>query len=235
MQPNKIVNCEEWLSARKELLAEEKAFTRERDALSAKRRAMPWVKVEKDYRFEGPDGETSLAGLFGDKEQLIIYHFMLGPDWEEGCPSCSLMADNYKGIDIHLAHMDISFVTVSNAPLTNINAYKKRMGWGFRWVSSLGTDFNRDFHVSFSPEEVAAGLVPYNYADTAFPSTEAPGISVFAKADDGAVYHTYSTYARGLDMMLGVYHYIDLTPKGRFGEKEKHIMYWVKRHDQYED
>lgn len=235
MQPSKIVNRDEWLNARKELLAEEKAFTRERDALSAKRRAMPWVKVEKDYRFEGPDGEASLLDLFGDKEQLIIYHFMLGPDWEEGCPSCSLMADNYKGIDIHLAHMDISFVTVANAPLAHINAYKKRMGWDFQWVSSHETDFNRDFHVSFSPEEIAAGPVRYNYADIAFPSTEAPGISVFVKGNDGAVYHTYSTYARGLDMMLGVYHYIDLTPKGRFGEEEKHIMYWVKRHDQYED
>jgi predicted dithiol-disulfide oxidoreductase (DUF899 family) len=196
---------------------------------------MPWVKIDKDYRFRGASGEASLPDLFDGKEQLIIYHFMLGPDWDEGCPSCSLMADNYARIDIHLAHMDIAFVTVSNAPLATIDAYKKRMGWDFKWVSSLGTDFNRDFHVSFSQEEVESGSVHYNYADDAFPSTEAPGLSVFAKGDDGAVYHTYSTYARGLDMMLGVFHYIDLTPKGRFGEKDNGIMYWVKRRDQHKD
>ena len=235
MQPENIVSREEWLNARKELLAEEKTFTRQRDALSAKRRAMPWVKLEKDYRFQTSDGDASLSDLFCDHEQLIIYHFMLGPDWKEGCPSCSLMADNYARIGIHLAHMDIAFATVANAPLANIDAYKKRMGWDFRWVSSLGTDFNSDFHVSFSPEEIAAGPVHYNYGDATYPSTEAPGISVFAKGDDGAVYHTYSTYARGLDMMLGVFNFIDLTPKGRFGEKENGIMYWVRRRDQYDD
>ncbi len=233
MKPGHIVSQDEWLKARKALLAEEKEFTRKRDALSAKRRAMPWVKVEKEYRFHGPDGEESLADLFGDKEQLIVYHFMFGPDWEEGCPSCSLMADNYKGIDIHLAHMDISFVTVSNAPLSKIDAYKTRMGWDFKWVSSLGTDFNYDFRVSFSQEDLDAGEVEYNFAMTSLPATEMPGISVFAKGDDGAIYRTYSTYARGLDMMLGVFHYIDLTPKGRFGEEENGIMYWVRRHDQY--
>lgn len=235
MKPGNIVSQDAWLKARKELLAEEKAFTRERDALSAKRRDMPWVKVEKDYRFEGPDGAASLPDLFGDKDQLIIYHFMYGPDWNEGCPSCTLMADNYKGIDIHLAQMDISFVTVANTSLANIDAYKKRMGWDFKWVSSLGTNFNRDFQVTFSQDAIEAGAVDYNYARAEFPMTEAPGISVFAKGDDGAVYHTYSTYARGLDMMLGVFHYIDLTPKGRFGEKENGIMYWVRRRDQYED
>lgn len=235
MKPQKIVSKNEWLEARKTLLAEEKAFTRERDALSARRRDMPWVKVEKEYRFEGPDGEASLLDLFGDKDQLIVYHFMYGPDWNEGCPSCTLMADNYKGIDIHLAHMDIAFVTASNTSLANIDAYKKRMGWDFKWVSSHGSAFNSDFHVSFSPEELEAGDVDYNYAKASLPVTEMPGISVFAKGDDSAVYHTYSTYARGLDMMLGVFHYIDLTPKGRFGEKENGIMYWVRRRDQYED
>ncbi len=244
MKPTHSVSREEWLKARKDLLAEEKAFTRARDALSAKRRAMPWVRLEKDYRFQSPDGEETLLDLFGDKEQLIVYHFMFGPDWEEGCPSCSLMADNYARIDVHLARMDIAFVTVANTSLAKIDAYKKRMGWDFKWVSSLGADFNQDFHVSFSQEEIDAGAVHYNYADAAFPSTEAPGLSVFAKGDDGAVYHAYSTYARGLDMMLGVYHYIDLTPKGRFGEEENGIMYgeeengimyWVKRRDQYGD
>lgn len=235
IQPTKIVSQDEWLSARKTLLAEEKAFTRERDALSAKRRAMPWVKVDKNYRFQTENGEASLADLFGDKEQLIIYHFMYGPDWNEGCPSCTLMADNYKGIDIHLAHMDIAFITVSNTSLENIKAYKKRMGWDFKWVSSLGEGFNEDFRVTFSQAEIDAGAVDYNYAKTSLPVTEMPGISVFAKGDDGAVYHTYSTYARGLDMMMGVFHFIDLTPKGRFGEDENGIMYWVRRRDQYED
>jgi len=235
MTPTKTVDRETWLEARKALLSEEKAFTAQRDALSAKRREMPWVRIEKDYRFQTADGEASLADLFGGRDQLIVYHFMLGPDWKEGCPACSLMADNYARIGVHLARMDIAFVTVSNGPMASINAYKSRMGWDFPWVSSLSSDFNRDFGVTFSKDEIDSGSVHYNYADTAFPMTEAPGLSVFACGDDGAVYHTYSTYARGLDMMLGVYHYIDLTPKGRFGENENGIMYWVERRDQYKD
>ena len=235
MKTGRIVSRDEWLDARKELLAAEKAFTRDRDALTAKRRNMPWVKIDKDYRFQGPDGEETLADLFGGKSQLVVYHFMYGPDWTEGCPSCSFWADNFNGVDIHLKAIDITLLAVSNTSLEKINAYKKRMDWTFKWVSSLGSDFNRDFHVSFTPEEVDKGEMEYNYRMTNFPSSEAPGASVFAKGDDGAVYHAYSTYERGLDMLNGAYHYIDLTPKGRTSEEDHGNMHWLKRRDQYQD
>ena len=183
MQPHKIVSRDEWLVARKAHLAEEKAFTRARDALSRKRRELPWEKVEKSYVFDGPNGKETLAGLFGKNSQLIVYHFMFGPDWQEGCPSCSFLADHFDGVVTHLAQRDVAFVVVSRAPLPQIEAFKRRMGWHFKWVSSFGSDFNYDYQVSFTPEQRANGGVTYNYEQGEFPSEEAPGASVFYKSD----------------------------------------------------
>lgn len=228
-----IVSQNEWLAARKALLAKEKEFTRQRDALSAARRELPWVKVEKKYVFEGPAGRETLSDLFGGKSQLMIYHFMLGPGWTNGCPSCSFLADHFDGATVHLAQRDVSFVAVSRAPLAEIEAYKKRMGWRFKWVSSYGSDFNHDFHVSFTPEEKASGTAEYNYVKGGFPSEEAPGLSAFVK-DGGAVFHTYSTYARGLDIIVGSYNLLDMAPKGRDEGGLPWSMAWVKRHDEYE-
>jgi len=228
-----VVSQNEWLAARKALLAQEKEFTRQRDALSAARRQLPWVKIEKDYVFEGSDGKETLADLFGGKSQLMIYHFMLGPGWVQGCPSCSYLADHFDGAIPHLAQRDVSFVVVSRAPLAEIEAYKKRMGWKFKWVSSNGSDFNHDFHVSFTPEEKASGKVDYNYAVGSFPSEEAPGLSTFIK-DNGAVFHAYSTYARGLDIIVGTYNMLDLAPKGRDEASLPWSMAWVRRHDEYQ-
>ena len=230
---HKVVSPEEWLAARKALLAQEKEFTRQRDALSAARRQLPWVKIEKDYVFEGSDGKETLADLFGGKSQLMIYHFMLGPGWVQGCPSCSYLADHFDGAIPHLAQRDVAFVVVSRAPLAEIEAYKKRMGWKFKWVSSNGSDFNHDFHVSFTPEEKASGKVDYNYAVGSFPSEEAPGLSTFIK-DNGAVFHAYSTYARGLDIIVGTYNMLDLAPKGRDEASLPWSMAWVRRHDEYQ-
>ncbi len=187
-------------------LAKEKEFNRLRDELSAERRALPWERVDKPYVFEGPNGRETLADLFAGRSQLVVYHFMLGPDWEEGCKSCSFWADNLNGIDVHLAHRDVTLLAISSAPLDKINAFKQRMGWSFKWVSSAGCDFNHDYHVTFTPEELEKGDVFYNYAWTKSSVTERPGISVFYKSSDGTIYHTYSTYARGLDMMNGAYH-----------------------------
>src|SRR6185437_7286458 len=209
---HKVVSQSEWLAARKALLAREKEFTKARDALSKQRRELPWVKVGKPYVFDGPNGKETLPDLFGGKSQLLIYHFMLGPGWVQGCPSCSYLADHFDGANIHLAQRDVALVAVSRAPLAEIQAYQKRMGWKFKWVSSYGGDFNHDFHVSFTKEEMAAE-VDYNYAKGKFPSEEAPGLSAFIK-DDGAVFHTYSAYARGLDMLVGAYNFLDLAPKG---------------------
>ncbi|HEY7607786.1 MAG TPA: thioredoxin family protein [Alphaproteobacteria bacterium] len=235
MAAHPVVSQSEWLAARKALLRREKEFTRQRDALSAARRELPWVKIEKTYMFEGPTGKESLADLFGGKSQLIVYHFMLGPDWSEGCKSCSFLADNYDGIDVHLAHRDVSLVTVSRAPLAKIEAYKKRMGWRFKWVSSFGSDFNRDFQVSVTPEDIAKGGAVYNYEKSDFPSDERPGASVFARNPAGEVFHTYSTYARGLDMLIGAYHFLDLVPKGRDEAGLPYTMAWIRHHDKYED
>ena len=193
---------------------------------------MPSVKVDKTYLFEGPQGTQTLSDLFGPHSQLIVSHFMYGPDWEEGCPSCSFWADGYDGLEIHLAHRDTAFVTVSNTSLENIDRYRTRMGWNLTWVSSLGSDFNADFHVSFTPEQMAAGDADYNYAPRGFQAPEAPGLSVFHKPDANTVVHTYSTYARGLDMMNAAYHLLDLTPKGR--DEGDGIMRWLRRHDQYD-
>ncbi len=231
---HKIVSQDEWGAARKALLAKEKEFSRTRDALSAARRELPWVKVEKDYLFDGPAGKEMLADLFAGKNQLMIYHFMLGPGWVQGCPSCSFLADHFDGANIHLAQRDVAFVVASRAPLAEIDAYKKRMGWRFKWVSSYGSDFNYDFHVSFTPEEKAGGKVEYNYAEGKFPSEEAPGLSVFIK-DGGAMFHTYSTYGRGLDIIIGAYNMLDLAPKGRDEDALPWSMAWVRRHDEYEE
>jgi predicted dithiol-disulfide oxidoreductase (DUF899 family) len=229
---NQVVSHEEWLKARLELLAAEKEFTRQRDALTRRRMAMPWERVEKSYRFEGPNGPLSLADLFDGRSQLIVYHFMFGPDWEEGCKSCSFWADNFDGIPIHLNHRDVTFTAVSRAPLAKIEAYKKRMGWSFPWVSSYGSDFNYDFHVSFTEEQLAAGKVDYSYG-LVEGYEELPGLSVFYKNERGEVFHTYSCYARGIDMVNGAYQLLDLVPKGRDEDGFEFSMEWVRRHDQY--
>jgi predicted dithiol-disulfide oxidoreductase (DUF899 family) len=229
---NHIVSHDEWLKARLDLLAAEKDLTRQRDALTRRRMAMPWERVEKPYRFEGPAGALSLADLFDGRSQLIVYHFMLGPDWQEGCKSCSFWADNFDGIAIHLQHRDVTFTVISQAPLAKIDAYKKRMGWSFPWVSSYGSDFNYDFHVSFTEEQLAAGKVDYNYG-LVEGNEELPGVSVFYKDDKGDVFHTYSCYARGIDMVNGAYQFLDLVPKGRDEDGFEFSMEWVRRHDQY--
>ena len=225
----RIVSHEEWLKASRAHLAKEKEFTRLREELAQTRRALPWEKVEKNYVFDTPDGRASLADLFAGKGQLIVQHFMFGPDWNEGCPSCSFWADNFNGVDVHLAHRDTAFVLVSRAPIAKLEAYRKRMGWTMRWVSSLDNDFNFDFGVSFKPDEQQ----PKYNLDTMKPySQENPGLTAFRKGDDGAIYRTYSTYARGLDVLNGTYHLLDMTSKGR-DEDPKHPMSWVCRHDRY--
>lgn len=233
MEP-KIVSQSEWTAARKALLAEEKTLTRQRDALNAKRQAMPWVKVEKSYVFDTTAGKKTLAELFGGRSQLVVNHFMLGPGWKQGCIGCSFGADHIDGGLVHLRHHDVSVVTVSRAPLPEILAYKKRMGWKFDWVSSHGSDFNYDFHVSFTPEQLAKGKVEYNYA-MIDGEEELPGISVFAKNAAGDVFHSYSSYGRGAEELITTYMVLDLTPKGRNENGPHHnLMDWVKRHDEYE-
>ncbi|HEY1423972.1 MAG TPA: thioredoxin family protein [Candidatus Acidoferrum sp.] len=232
---HKIVSQKEWVAGRKELLNEEKEFTRQRDAISAKRRALPWVKVEKNYVFDGPNGKTPLADLFREKSQLIVYHFMLGPGWEQGCPSCSYLGDHFGGSLVHLNARDVAFAAVSRAPIAEIESFKKRMGWPFHWVSSNQNDFNFDYHVSFSKDQMAKGKVDYNYTMQEFPSEEAPGLSVFYKNANGEIFHTYSTYGRGLDILLGAYNFLDMTPKGRDEDTLAHTMAWVRHHDRYEN
>ena len=235
MQNHKVVSSDAWLVARKEFLDKEKEFTRLRDQLSQQRRELPWVKVEKEYIFDGPNGKETLAELFAGRSQLLVYHFMFDPSWTEGCKSCSFWADNYNGMIVHLNHRDVTMVTISRAPLEKLEAYKKRMGWGFKWVSSFANDFNRDYHVSFTPEEQEKGEVYYNYKVGRPFSPEAPGISVFYKDEKGNIFHTYSCYARGLDMLNGAYHSLDLVPKGRDEAGLSSPQAWVRRHDQYED
>jgi predicted dithiol-disulfide oxidoreductase (DUF899 family) len=228
-----VVSRAEWLEARKQLLLKEKSYTRQGDALAAERRNLPWVRVERDYVFEAPGGNQSLADLFEGRSQLIVQHFMFGPGWKEGCPSCSFMADHVGGALVHLAHRDVTFVAVSRAPLSQIEGFKKRMGWGFKWVSSAGNDFNFDYGVSFTKEEMAKGKVNYNYGMEDFPSEEAPGISVFYRNDAGDVFHTYSTYGRGVEVMMGSYRLLDLVPKGRDEAGLPSTMAWVRHHDRY--
>jgi predicted dithiol-disulfide oxidoreductase (DUF899 family) len=233
MESHKIVSQDEWIEARKQHLAKEKEFTRLRDQLSAQRRDLPWVRVDQEYIFEGPSGKESLKELFAGKSQLVVQHFMFGPDWEEGCKSCSFWADNYNGIVVHLAQRDVTFAAVSQAPFSRIEKFKERMGWSFKWVSSFGTDFNHDYHVSFSPEEIAKGEVYYNYAWRKRSMTELPGTSVFYQDGSGTVFHTYSSYERGQDMMNAAYHYLDLVPKGRNETGLSYSQAWVRHHDRY--
>jgi predicted dithiol-disulfide oxidoreductase (DUF899 family) len=218
-----------------EHLAKEKEFTRLRDQLSAERRELPWAKVDKEYVFDTVDGKKTLADLFDGRSQLFVYHFMYGADWEEGCKSCSFWADNYDGIVVHLAHRDVTLISISVGPLDKLEAYKKRMGWSFTWASSADNDFNRDYHVTFTSDEVAKGEMYYNWKMTRFPSEEGPGISVFCKDDVGNVFHTYSTYGRGLDMLNGAYHMPDLVPKGRDEQDLSYGMEWLRHKDANED
>ena len=233
MKNHKVVSRDEWLAARMEHLAKEKKLTRLRDQLSQERRELPWVKVDKEYLFDGPNGKETLSELFEGRSQLIIYHFMYGPDWAEGCPSCSFWADNFDDSVVHLYHRDITLLAVSRARLETLEAYKKRMGWSFKWVSSFENDFNRDYHVSFTSDEMKNGEMNYNFRITQFPSEEAPGISVFYRDEEGNVFHTYSCYARGLDMLNVAYHYMDLVPKGRDESNLPYSMAWLRRHDSY--
>jgi predicted dithiol-disulfide oxidoreductase (DUF899 family) len=236
MQPHKIVSQEQWLIARKALLAKEKDLTRARDELARQRRELPWVKVDKRYVFEGPRGKETLADLFDGRSQLIIDHFMLGPGWEAGCVGCSFGADHIEGGLVHLEHHDVTVVVVSRAPLAEIEAFKRRMDWRFKWVSSYGSDFNFDYHVSFRKEDADNGKVYYNYEMQDFGIDELPGLSVFIKDENGHIFHTYSTYARGAETLLTTYMCLDLTPKGRNETGPNHnLTDWVRYHDRYDD
>lgn len=230
---HRVVSREQWLKERVALLAEEKAFTRQRDALSERVRALPWVKVDKTYTFDSPDGPRSLADLFGPRSQLIVYHFMFDPTWSQGCKSCSFVADHYNPLVIHLAHRDISFVTISKAPIEQIEEFRRRMGWTFPWVSAAHNDFGRDMGVSFTDEELTSGTATYNFTARPGPIRELPGLSVFAKNPRGEVFHTYSVFARGLEDFLTAYRYIDMTPNGR-DEAQTGGMGWLRHHDRYD-
>ncbi len=233
MTQHKIVSRDEWVEARMQFLSKEKELTRARDRLSEERRSLPWVKIENDYVFEGPDGKETLLDLFGGNSQLIIYHFMFGPGWEEGCKACSFVADHIDGAVVHLAQRDATLLAVSRAPLAEFQAFKERMGWRFKWVSSNGSDFNFDFNVSFSSEQLESGKVNYNYKSGEFPMEEAPGASVFSRNEAGEIFHTYSCYGRGLDSLIGSYTYLDLLPKGRDEGELSFPMAWVRHHDSY--
>lgn len=232
MATHKVVSREQWFVARKALLAKEKKFTRLRDRLSRERRQLPWVKVEKDYVFDGPNGKETLSDLFDGRSQLIVYHFMFAPEWEAGCKHCSFWADNFDKIIVHLNHRDVTMIAASRAPYRKLAAYKKRMGWNFKWVSSGGTDFNFDCHVSFTPEEEAKKKAFFNYTLQDPDSSDREGASVFYKDAKGNVFHTYSTYARGIDMVNTAYHYLDLVPKGR--DEGKQGPSWLRRHNEYD-
>lgn len=228
-----VVTRERWLAERKALLAHEKELTRLGDQVARERRALPWVRVDKDYVFDTPDGRRPLADLFDDRRQLLMQHFMLAPGWEAGCKSCSYMADHTDATLVHLAQRDVAFVAVSRAPLAEIERFRRRMGWRFRWVSSHGTDFNRDFRVTFTPDERASGAADYNYGGTP-PGDEMPGVSAFVRNDAGEVFHTYSTYGRGVEVMMHTYRLLDLTAQGRDEEALDFTMAWVRHHDRYE-
>lgn len=231
---HRVVSRDEWLAARKELLRKEKEFTRLRDQLTEERRALPWVKVEKDYVFDGPEGKVALAELFDGRSQLVIKHFMFGPDWTEGCVGCSFELDQVQGALLHIRHHDVSYAVVSRAPLAKIEAFRKRMGWPVRWVSSYGTDFNYDFHVSFRPEEIVSGKAYYNYDMRAPVDDEMSGRSVFLRDEAGQIFHTYSSYARGGEPFLGSYAFLDITPKGRDETINGNLTDWVRHHDRYD-
>ena len=234
VQEHEIVSRTDWLVARKDLLKREKELTRLRDQLSSERRALPWVKIDKEYVFDAPEGKVTFADLFDGRSQLIIYHFMFHPDWKEGCPSCSFLVDHIDDAVPHLAARDVTLTMVSRAPLAKIEAFKKCMGWHFKWVSSFRSDFNFDYHVSFAPKQKVDGKVDYNYAMQEFPSDEGPGLSVFYKDPiSSEIFHTYSTYARGLDPLVGTYTLFDLVPKGRDEDHLAFSMQWVRHHDRY--
>ena len=236
MELQRTVTREQWLDARLDLLAAEKDLTRHGDRVARLRRELPWVEIDKTYVFEGPEGRVALADLFGARRQLLVQHFMLGPDWEEGCKGCSYMADHVDGMLVHLAQRDTAFVAVSRAPYARIERFRRRMGWRFPWVSSHGSSFNYDFGVSFTPEQVAAGPLPYNYGEWPLSGEDWPGVSVLFRDEAGRVFHSYSTYGRGVEVMMGAYRMLDLTPLGR-GEREDaaNKMEWVRHHDRYED
>ncbi len=231
MTNHQVVSKDEWLTARQAFLTKEKEFTRLRDQLSQQRRELPWVKVDKAYVFDGPDGKETLADLFAGRSQLLVYHFMFDPEWEAGCKSCSFWADNYNGVLAHLNQRDVTHVTISRAPLATLEAFKQRMGWNFKWVSAFENDFNYDYHVSFTPDDIASGQKLYNFETSSFLAPEAPGISVFYKDEQGDIFHTYSTYSRGLDMMNTAYHHLDLVPKGR--DENGASMAWLRLRDEY--
>ena len=234
MTSPKTATRDQWLDARRDLLIREKALTREHDAIAAARRDLPWVKIDQSYVFDGPGGDIALEDLFGGHSQLIVYHFMFGPEWGEGCVSCSFWADNFNGTEAHLNARDIALVAVSKAPLSKLLPFKKRMGWDFTWVSSHANSFNADFGVSFGSDHERDDPVTYNFQENTFyPLDEAHGTSVFAKSKDGTVYHTYSTYGRGLDVTNAAYSYVDMTPKGRNEPSEGNPMAWVRHHDSY--
>jgi predicted dithiol-disulfide oxidoreductase (DUF899 family) len=235
MTHNQVVSHDEWIAARKELLQKEKDFTRLRDQLNAERRALPWVKVEKEYLFDTPSGRQSLGDLFDGRSQLVTKHFMYGPDWTDGCVGCSFEMDHIEGALVHLEHHDVSYVAVSRAPLAKIEAFKQRMGWRFRWVSSYGSDFNYDYHVSFTPEQVAGGNAFYNYELRDVGIDELSGRSVFYRDEAGDIFHTYSSYARGGELFLGSYAVLDITPKGRDETINGNLTDWVRHHDRYQD
>ena len=229
-----VVSPDRWIAERKALLAREKELTRLHDQIARERRALPWLRVEKNYTFDTLEGKRTLAELFDGRRQLIVQHFMFAPGWEHGCPSCSFMADHIDGALPHLAQRDLTFLAVSRAPLVEIERFRERMGWRFKWVSSYGTDFNHDFGVSFTPAERARGKVRYNYTLQPFPQDEAPGISAFFRDDAGTVFHTYSTYGRGVELMMGTYDLLDIAPRGRDEDGLAHTMQWVRHHDRYE-
>jgi predicted dithiol-disulfide oxidoreductase (DUF899 family) len=232
IQP-RIASADEWLAARQELLIKEKALTRAQDALADERRRLPMVKVDKTYVFDTPTGPRTLAELFDGRSQLVIYHFMLGPEWSEGCVSCSFLADHIDGTLVHLAHRDVTLTVISRAPLQNIDAFKGRMGWKFPWVSAFGNDFNRDFHVTFTDEETTNGTAYYNFQAQQHMLDEMPGLSVFYKDEAGDIFHTYSTFGRGGEAVMTTYQFLDLVPKGRDEDRLAFTMSWVRHHDRY--
>ena len=228
-----VVGVQEWLEKRKQLLAKEKEFNRLRDDLSRARRELPWERIEKDYVFDGPTGKQTLGDLFDGRSQLVVYHFMFAPEWDGGCKSCSWWADNFERNVVHLTHRDVTLVAISRAPLAKLEAFRKRMGWTFRWLSTDGNAFAYDYHASFRAEELAAGEVIYNYRQIKLSNTDHTGISVFYRDTDGAIYHTYSCYSRGVDMMNAGYHYLDLVPKGRDEDGLPYNQAWVRERDKY--
>jgi predicted dithiol-disulfide oxidoreductase (DUF899 family) len=233
LENHKIVPEKEWIQSRKELLKKEKEFTILRDQLSQERRNLPWIAVDKEYIFEGPKGKETLSELFDGRSQLIVYHFMFHPSWDAGCSSCSFWADNFNGIIVHLNERDVTMIAVSRAPYNKLAAYEKRLGWNFKWVSSYNTDFNFDYHISFRPEEIAKKEGMYNFTIQDPHSPEREGVSVFYKDPEGRIFHTYSAYARGIDMLNVAYHYLDLVPKGRDEASKEFPQFWVRRHDEY--